>query len=164
MEVIRIEGVWFKVEDAREFAQRARIYAAVHPPPPEVVYRDGPFAFRIENCIQEGGAFDVIVFESEKVAVLAVLDEWVQSRGAPDAARTLHSALTSNAETLRRDNERERRGRLKLRPQEPGATGSTDTTSTSTAARTTWMPPALRRFLFRLRRRLGLLRDLPVLT
>ena len=117
MEVIRIEGVWFTVKDARDFAQRARIYAAVHPPPP-VVYRDGPFAFRIENCIKEEGAFDVIVIESEKVAVLAVLDEWVQRRGAPDAARTLHRALASNTETLRRDNERERRGRVKPRPQE----------------------------------------------
>ena len=164
MKVIRIEGVWFKVEDAREFAQRARIYAAVHPPPPEVVYLDGPFASRIENCIQEKGAFDVIVFESEKVAVLAVLDEWVQSRGAPDAARTLHRALASNAETLRRDNERERRGRLKLRPQEPGAAWFEGYDLYIHGSKTTWMPPALRRFLFRLRRRLGLLRDLPVLT
>jgi hypothetical protein len=162
VEVIRIEGVWFKVEDARDFAQRARIYAAVHPPPPEVVYRDGPFAFRIENCVKEEGAFDVIVFESEKVAVLAVLDEWVQSRGAPDAARTLHRALASNGETMRRDNERERRGRLKLRPQEPGAPWHEGYDLHIHGSKTTWQPPALRRFLFRLRRRLGLLRDYPL--
>jgi hypothetical protein len=50
VEVIRIEGVWFKVEDAREFAERARIYAAAQPPPPfpETLGTKGPagwFAF-----------------------------------------------------------------------------------------------------------------------
>jgi hypothetical protein len=102
VEVIRIEGVAFKVEDAEEFAERARAYDTAHPPPPEGEYREGPawwFAFSIEKCIEDEGDFEVPVTREKIAPVFAVLEEWVQSREAPDAARTLHRALASNTET-----------------------------------------------------------------
>jgi hypothetical protein len=35
VEVIRIEGVWFKLEDAREFAERVLIYGEANDPQPD---------------------------------------------------------------------------------------------------------------------------------
>jgi hypothetical protein len=68
---------------------------------------------------------------------------------------------TDVEEQGRRDNERERRGRLKPGPQEPGAAWFEGYDLHIHGTKTTWVPPALRRLLFRLRRPLGLLRDYP---
>jgi hypothetical protein len=95
VEVIRIEGVAFKVGAAREFAERVLIYDLINDPQPVGYWGalEG-VAFTIQRCICDEGAFgDVTLNEQEKVAVLAVLDEWLQSRDAPDAAGTLYRAL-----------------------------------------------------------------------
>jgi hypothetical protein len=92
VEAIRIEGVWFRVEDAREFAKRAQIYGETEP------WEFGPakaFALSIEICIKQQGAFDLRVSPEKKTAVVAILEEWLQNRDAPDATGTLYRALTS---------------------------------------------------------------------
>jgi hypothetical protein len=101
VEVIRIEGVWFKVEDAREFAERALIYDLINDPQPAGAAEG--LAFTIQRCISDD--FDATLHEQEKVAVFAVLDEWLQSRDAPDAARTLYNALRSQRSANRRQRE-----------------------------------------------------------
>lgn len=95
MEVIRIEGVAFKVEAAREFAERLLIYDLINDPHPVGWVAAEGVALTIQGSITDEGRFDVRLNERQKVAVFAVLDEWLQSRGAPDAAGTLHRALAS---------------------------------------------------------------------
>jgi hypothetical protein len=94
---IQIEGVWFKVEDAREFAKRL-LTKGIGDFMPVVSKAYGPkrdLAFSIELCISDEGAWEVMVFRDEvRVAVaLATLEAWIQDRDAPEAARTLYRAL-----------------------------------------------------------------------
>ena len=94
---ILIEGVSFKVEDAREFAKRLLPKGIVNFMP-LVSKAYGPkqdLAFRIELCISDEGAREMMVFRDEVKVALATLEAWIQDRDAPDAARTLHRALAS---------------------------------------------------------------------
>jgi hypothetical protein len=72
---------------------RVLIYDLINDPQPGGAVQG--VAFQIKRCISDEGAFDVTLYEQEKPAVFAVLDEWLQSRDAPDAARTLYNALAS---------------------------------------------------------------------
>jgi hypothetical protein len=86
---VRIEGVAFEPDDAAEFAERTRRYVGAMP----VALSPGiALAVQIEQRIAEGGG-DVTLTEEEKRAALAVVDEWRQSRAAPDAVRELHRLL-----------------------------------------------------------------------
>jgi hypothetical protein len=55
-------------------------------------------AFQIEKCISDEGSFDVTVDEQEKVAAFAVLDEWLQSREAPDGRGLSTASSGANTE------------------------------------------------------------------
>jgi hypothetical protein len=92
---IEIEGVSFKVEDAREFAKRLLPKGIVNFMP-LVSKAYGPkqeLAFRIELCIRDEGAWEVPVYRDDVKVTLATLEAWVQDRDAPDAARTLYRAM-----------------------------------------------------------------------
>jgi hypothetical protein len=52
VEVIRIEGVEFKVEDAREFVERALIYAKANPPVSPERQRAIALAGQIYACLR----------------------------------------------------------------------------------------------------------------
>ena len=92
MDAIRIEGVEFELEDAREFYERALAYAAASPPMSPERQRAVALAGQIRACLWEKGS-EVTLWE--KPAASTVLAEWVQSDDAPDAARTLYRILAS---------------------------------------------------------------------
>ena len=97
MAVIRIDGVEFEREDAREFYERVVVYFEAGPPSPgnPETQRAVALAGQIHACLRDKDCFDVTLWDETKVVASAVLAEWVQSHDAPDAARTLHRALAS---------------------------------------------------------------------
>jgi hypothetical protein len=97
VEVIRIDGVEFEREDAREFYKRVVIYFEAGPPSPgnPETQRAVALAGQIYACLRDKDCIDVTLWDETKVVASAVLAEWVQSRDAPDAARTLHLFLAS---------------------------------------------------------------------
>lgn len=95
MEVVRIEGVEFEFEDAREFKERALIYGLANQPMSPETSLAFALGMLIEVCLRDNGGLDVRL-EDEKVVASAVLNEWLQSGDAPEAARTLYLALASD--------------------------------------------------------------------
>jgi hypothetical protein len=94
VEVIRIEGVEFALEDAREFVERVLIYGQANQPMSPERSRAFALAMQIEVCLRDQGSLDVRL--DEKVVASAVLDEWLQSGDAPEAARPLYRALAAS--------------------------------------------------------------------
>jgi hypothetical protein len=84
-----IEGITFTLEEATELAERTRRYAGASATP---LTPGTTLAVQIEQRVTErGGTVDLN--EQEKLAAFAVVDEWLQSRDAPAAARALRLAL-----------------------------------------------------------------------
>lgn len=94
MSVIRVAGVEFTLDDAKEFARRIRLYSTG-----ETFGGLTPgraLAAQIDQRIYEGGG-DVTLTDTEAQAAAAVLDEWRQTSGPPDAVTTLYYALASES-------------------------------------------------------------------
>ena len=93
MATVRVEGVLFQLDEASEFARRAMLYsrgtaeAGLSPA--------HALAVQLETAVDEGGGLVPPLNDEEKVAALAVVDEWCQSRDAPAAARNLRRVLGS---------------------------------------------------------------------
>lgn len=90
MSAIRIAAVEFTSGDAKEFARRIRLYSTGESfgglTPGQAL------AAQLDQRIYEGGG-DVTLTETEAQAAVAVLDEWRQISGAPEAVTTLYHAL-----------------------------------------------------------------------
>jgi hypothetical protein len=91
---VRIDGVEFELEDAREFFERTLIYVEAQPRMSPEVQLAVALALQIHGCLRDKVCSDVTLWEENKVVASAVLAEWIQSRGAPDAAQALHRVLT----------------------------------------------------------------------
>jgi hypothetical protein len=85
-----IEGITFTLSEATELAKRTRRYAGASARP---LTPGRTLAVQIEQRVAEGGG-TVELNEQEELAASAVVDEWLQSRDAPAAARDLRLALT----------------------------------------------------------------------
>jgi hypothetical protein len=87
---VRVEGVEFALDDAREFARRATLYSGgatrTTPTPGSAL------VVLLNHRIDEGGG-SVTLTDEEARAAVAVLDEWRQKRERPDAVDALHAVL-----------------------------------------------------------------------
>jgi hypothetical protein len=105
---VRIEGVAFSLDEAAELARRTRQHVGADP---EARFRDRltggvgtspaftsgtALAVQVEQRVHEGGGDLLGLTAREREAASAVLDEWLQSREAPDAVRTLYRVLGSD--------------------------------------------------------------------
>jgi hypothetical protein len=93
MATVRVEGVEFQLDEAREFVRRAKLYqrgtseGGLSP--------GNTLAVQIEKAVDEGGGPVEPLTDEEKLAASAVADEWQQNRDAPAAVRNLRRIFGS---------------------------------------------------------------------
>jgi hypothetical protein len=90
---VGVEGVPFDVEDAREFGERTRRYQH-----PTALAGAASLAAQLEERVEQGGGDLLPLTNEEKIAASAVLGEWRQSSGRPDAVDTLYRLLAPGPE------------------------------------------------------------------
>jgi hypothetical protein len=81
--VVRVEGVPFELDDAAEFARRAKASSAGASK--AGLSARAALAIQIEECVSRGGG-DAKLEEQERVEALGVIEEWLQYEAAPKAA------------------------------------------------------------------------------
>jgi hypothetical protein len=90
---VRIEGVPFTLDQAREFARRTRICVGVNA---EAMTPGTALAVALEHAVENGGGRLHDPSDEEVRAALAVIDEWLQSSSAPrNALLDLRRVLSS---------------------------------------------------------------------
>jgi hypothetical protein len=90
--IVRIEGVGFELDDAREFAARARRQTTG--PRSHRMTAWITLAAQIDQRVEDCGVDLLPLTDNEKQAAIAVLDEWRPSRDAPAAVAELRRRLT----------------------------------------------------------------------